>query len=36
MDLYQINFVEGIPVYRQLVDRLRTSIKNGTVLNLKS
>jgi len=31
MELYQINFVEGIPVYRQLVDRLRTSIKNGTL-----
>lgn len=33
MDLYQINFVEGIPVYRQLVDRLRTNIKNGTLPN---
>lgn len=33
MELYQINFVEGIPVYRQLVDRLRTSIKNGTLQN---
>ena len=33
MELYQINFVEGIPVYRQLVDRLRTNIKNGTLKN---
>ena len=33
MELYQINFVDGIPVYRQLVDRLRTSIKNGTLNN---
>ncbi len=33
MELYQINFVEGIPVYRQLVDRLRTNIKNGTLPN---
>lgn len=31
MELYQINFVEGIPVYRQLVDRLRTNIKNGSL-----
>lgn len=33
MELYQINFIDGIPVYRQLVDRLRTSIKNGTLQN---
>lgn len=33
MELYQINFVDGIPVYRQLVDRLRTNIKNGTLQN---
>lgn len=33
MELYQINFVEGIPVYRQLVDRLRTDIKSGTLAN---
>ena len=33
MELYHINFVEGIPVYRQLVDRLRTNIKNGTLEN---
>jgi len=33
MELYQINFVDGIPVYRQLVDRLRTNIKNGTLKN---
>ena len=33
MELYQINFVDGIPVYRQLVDRLRTNIKNGTLSN---
>jgi len=33
MELYQINFVDGIPVYRQLVDRLRTNIKNGTLPN---
>lgn len=33
MELYQINFVDGIPVYRQLVDRLRTNIKNGHLQN---
>ncbi len=33
MELYQINFVEGIPVYRQLVDHLRTDIKSGTLGN---
>ena len=33
MNVYKIDFVEGIPVYRQLVDRLRTNIKNGTLAN---
>ena len=31
MELYQINFVEGIPVYRQLVDRIRSNIKSGAM-----
>jgi len=31
MNVCEISFVEGIPVYRQLVDRLRTAIKNGTL-----
>ncbi len=33
MDLYQINFTDDIPVYRQLVDVIRASIKNGTLEN---
>ena len=33
MELYQINFVEGIPVYRQLVDRIRSNIKSGLMDN---
>ena len=33
MELYQINFVEGIPVYRQLVDRIRSNIKSGVMDN---
>lgn len=31
MELYQIHFVEGIPVYRQLVDRIRAHIKSGVM-----
>ena len=33
MELYQINFVDGIPVYRQLVDRIRANIKGGIMEN---
>ena len=33
MELYQIDFVEGIPVYRQLVDRIRANIKTGAMEN---
>jgi len=33
MELYQINFVDGIPVYRQLVDRIRANIKSGVMEN---
>ena len=33
MELYQINFVDGIPVYRQLVDRIRANIKGGVMEN---
>ena len=33
MELYQINFVDGIPVYRQLVDRIRANIKAGIMEN---
>lgn len=33
MELYQIDFVEGIPVYRQLVDRIRANIKAGVMEN---
>ena len=33
MELYQINFAEGIPVYRQLVDRIRSNIKSGVMVD---
>ena len=33
MELYQIDFVDGIPVYRQLVDRIRANIKAGVMEN---
>ena len=32
-ELYQIDFVEGVPVYRQLVDRIRANIKSGVMEN---
>lgn len=33
MELYQINFTDDIPVYRQLVDVIRANIKNGAMPN---
>lgn len=32
-ELYQMQFVDGIPVYRQLVDRIRANIKSGVMEN---